>query len=646
MLFSSLTYQQDYYKTRIKLFVALAPVTSLNGIDSNFMKMLNAIKADSLLNVLDIHEFMPDSESTLNLNVFMYNNFSLITNFFMNLTTDKDVKVSNDPNRMKVLYGHYPAGGSLKCLKHYIQIYRHQKFIHYDYGVEANMAIYKQPNPKEYNLNLINNLDIVLVIGKEDRLATVADNQNLKDILKSNCVKYLEIDNFGHTGFVVGREMKWFKEDIVNLMESYKKVKSNQNVENNIENTVNDKEIKRNTSVKNNVENNIENTVNDKEIKRNTSVKNNVENNIESTVNDKEIKRNTSVKNKVENKKELENFKYEKKENNNKSEKKFEIAPLPQIKEEKIETNQNELKNNNQINMNEKDNEVNNKGKNNQKIDKISIEIDDNHFQNIDIPKNKNKKTNQNIEKSIDQINENNEKQSLINKSINSIKSVKENTEVKNNDMNEINITKSIQLNNVKEKILVENKESNEVKEPKINKNININDDNNKLIVEKKNEENLRKSQENNNNEALNENYAFEVKLPSKVEIAENKNSVVSNDNNNNPNIDNKEGGGKKYMHNSFDDSMDSPKHASPKTTKKEEKYKTEGLTKDKEEGDFEDKHNDSIHSKNDANKMTYDINTNIANPNVESKVLKKKNEDNWDSDDEIIEANSKVKAN
>jgi len=31
--------------------------------------------------------------------------------------------------------------------------------------------------------------------------------------------------------------------------------------------------------------------------------------------------------------------------------------------------------------MNEKDNEVNNKGKNNQKIDKISIEIDDNHFQ-------------------------------------------------------------------------------------------------------------------------------------------------------------------------------------------------------------------------------------------------------------------------
>jgi hypothetical protein len=117
---------------------------------------------------------------------------------------------------MKVLTGHYPSGGSYKSLNHFLQIYRKKQFCYYDYGAEANLAIYKQTEPKEYDLTKIEGMPIILAAGLEDRLSHSEDVKELRDILKlKNQVLYLELENTGHSTFIVGNDISWFRKDVM-----------------------------------------------------------------------------------------------------------------------------------------------------------------------------------------------------------------------------------------------------------------------------------------------------------------------------------------------------------------------------------------------------------------------------------------------
>jgi lysosomal acid lipase/cholesteryl ester hydrolase len=218
ILFSALTHNLEYFKSKIKLFIAFAPVTTLNHLDSNLFKLGNVFRLDFLMKRGKISELLPEDEEILKMNMWMYKRLPYVVHYMLDLATDKNSKVCNNPKRMKVLYGHYPSGGSFKSINHYIQIFRKKRFCYYDYGPEANMAIYNQIEPKDFDLENIKDIPIALIVGKEDRLSNIEDAKLLKSKLLENVKLYMEVDNLGHTGFIVGNDISWFKNRVMKLI--------------------------------------------------------------------------------------------------------------------------------------------------------------------------------------------------------------------------------------------------------------------------------------------------------------------------------------------------------------------------------------------------------------------------------------------
>ena len=95
----------------------------------------------------------------------------------MSFTTTESVKPINYDG-FRVFWGHYPAGSSIKCLMHFIQIFRAKQFQEYDYGPTMNRRLYGAVNPPEIDISGVGALGIeqVMVIGKDDTIAYPEDS--------------------------------------------------------------------------------------------------------------------------------------------------------------------------------------------------------------------------------------------------------------------------------------------------------------------------------------------------------------------------------------------------------------------------------------------------------------------------------------
>lgn len=71
----------------------------------------------------------------------------------------------NNIDRMKVVFGHFPVGSSLKNLEHYQQfITNNGSFCKFDYGKKLNLIIYKSEKPPKYDLSKIT-ISVHLFVG-------------------------------------------------------------------------------------------------------------------------------------------------------------------------------------------------------------------------------------------------------------------------------------------------------------------------------------------------------------------------------------------------------------------------------------------------------------------------------------------------
>jgi len=110
----------------------------------------------------------------------------------------------NDLESMRVYFGHYPAGISVKTLEHTLQTYQAKKFQYFDYGVEENKKRYQSENPPEINLKAINGMKIGLFVGSYDLFGDLEDNEWLRDNLGENVVTYNTYE-YGHITFFIVR---------------------------------------------------------------------------------------------------------------------------------------------------------------------------------------------------------------------------------------------------------------------------------------------------------------------------------------------------------------------------------------------------------------------------------------------------------
>jgi hypothetical protein len=134
-MFFSLSKNPEYWKQRINVFFAFAPVTRLDNNNNKLLKWVSQYHTlfKDTMNLAKIYNLAPD------------NGFNRI---FCSILPDvckinEGLIVTSDPSlddtqRYQVYMGHYPSGVSIQCLLHYAQIINEKKFKEFDWG-SANL---------------------------------------------------------------------------------------------------------------------------------------------------------------------------------------------------------------------------------------------------------------------------------------------------------------------------------------------------------------------------------------------------------------------------------------------------------------------------------------------------------------------------
>jgi len=210
------TLDPNYFKEKVKLFIALAPVTSMENADLNFLQNIYAnLEIDKFIRTMQIYEvFQENALEKLKGN-------DILLKFLNEMITKlNDASDNNDPKAMKTYMEMFPAGTSYKMFNHFIQNIRKKRFCPYDYGLFPNMELYKVPYTPDYKLENFPGIPVAVVIGKNDRRSTSKDANVLKEKMKGTVVNVFEVANMGHSSFLVGSKENWF-DDALAVMVKY-----------------------------------------------------------------------------------------------------------------------------------------------------------------------------------------------------------------------------------------------------------------------------------------------------------------------------------------------------------------------------------------------------------------------------------------
>ena len=107
-------------------------------------------------------------------------------------------------------------------MQHYAQVISDKRFQYYDYGKDLNEEYYNQDTPPEIPLDNISDFPVGLFVGKTDELATVEDNEWLRDILDANgSLGAYNLYGFGHISFYLAKDMSYFTDDVIPFIKSH-----------------------------------------------------------------------------------------------------------------------------------------------------------------------------------------------------------------------------------------------------------------------------------------------------------------------------------------------------------------------------------------------------------------------------------------
>ncbi|KAJ8972994.1 hypothetical protein NQ317_002274 [Molorchus minor] len=200
-IFYILTSLKPEYNDRILFHVSLAPalVTSLLG-------NIEVLRHTPLLTIL-LTIFCRDGSILQPICLVLISAFGGPT----------DQIVTSD---LSTIVKAYPAGSSLKQLKHFLQSMETDDFRQYDYGLIGNLLKYKQLISPEYPLENVT-VPVAIFNGGNDVLVSPPDIPLLVQRLP-NVVNSTQIDGFNHLDFMIGRDAPSLVYSVViSLMNSY-----------------------------------------------------------------------------------------------------------------------------------------------------------------------------------------------------------------------------------------------------------------------------------------------------------------------------------------------------------------------------------------------------------------------------------------
>ena len=127
----------------------------------------------------------------------------------------------DNPDRVDVYMSNLPSGSSYRTFVYYGQVMKSGRFAKYDFGKHQNKKKYGSEMPPLIPLEDIS-IPIALFSGSVDVLASPGDVAWLSEQLGDKVVfqkEYL----FDHFSFVIARDMTYFREDVVGVLDKYNK---------------------------------------------------------------------------------------------------------------------------------------------------------------------------------------------------------------------------------------------------------------------------------------------------------------------------------------------------------------------------------------------------------------------------------------
>lgn len=232
-MLTSLTLEQaQWFKDRISVFVALAPISRMDHMKSTLLRILGVSDIPiKIVQLLGIHEWFNENIIATTLFQHVCNYLPQICEFNFKLISEGDPSVNNR-DALRIYLGHFPGGLSVKLLAHELQMYRAAKFQKYDYGTEENMKKYGTKQPPEYDLSKISGIPVAMMVGTSDLLGDVEDNRWLRDQLEDNVMFYKEY-NYGGTSFYIAKDMGYL-EEVTSILSQYTNVSSRKGVKGNL----------------------------------------------------------------------------------------------------------------------------------------------------------------------------------------------------------------------------------------------------------------------------------------------------------------------------------------------------------------------------------------------------------------------------
>lgn len=221
-MFTALAENFGNLEDKLNLFVALAPVTRLDGVKNQFYHNLGNVfpYLKQVLDDMHIYEFYgPSWQSYEDEICFLFTDLCDQLNV-LNIPTDDD---SIDELIARVANQRPMTSIGVKQTLHFGQIKASGHFAQYDeMSEEANQAKYHRDTPPDINLKKISNkVPIAMFVGNDDDLATVRNAEWIRSEIGKDTVFSLKtLENFGHATFNFGKDRDYL-DDIHSYLKTY-----------------------------------------------------------------------------------------------------------------------------------------------------------------------------------------------------------------------------------------------------------------------------------------------------------------------------------------------------------------------------------------------------------------------------------------
>ena len=212
--------EESYFADRTSLFVAVGPVTKIPNTRIPFL--VSAAKYYSLiadtLSKLKVYDVM---NSTWLNSVIMTSVCGVLPDWceqLLSYFTNSDPELDDD-DRYAVYMGHMPNGEPTKGIEHYAQNMIEDRFQVWATDYSDFFKTSRKKHTTLIPIDTIDKVPVAIFAGRQDVLADTTDARWTAGQVKST-VRYQEIDA-GHLTFLVGKDMSYFTNDVMSLMNYY-----------------------------------------------------------------------------------------------------------------------------------------------------------------------------------------------------------------------------------------------------------------------------------------------------------------------------------------------------------------------------------------------------------------------------------------